>query len=142
MHASSQSPPRRRSPNSHNGQMRWFRDLASPSESSPLIDRGRIFFGSESGTVYALNDSDGRLLWDYHAAGAVKASPTLSGGNLYFGDYSGHIQAISERNGRLIWRSGSGGTVLGSGTLYSKCAVYYGPGVPCQTHGPIYRYDA
>jgi outer membrane protein assembly factor BamB len=128
--------------NSHNGQVRWFRSLPSPTESSPLIDRGRIFFGSQNGTVYALNDSNGKVLWSYHASGAVKASPTLSGGVLYFGDYSGHVQAISERDGRRIWSSGSGGTLLGSGTFYSTCAVLFGRVFLGNTDGRIYAYDA
>jgi outer membrane protein assembly factor BamB len=128
--------------NSGNGAVRWLRQLPSPSESSPLIDRGKIFFGSQAGTVYALDDSNGRLLWTYHAGGAVKASPTLSEGALYFGDYSGHVQAISERNGHLLWRSGSGGTLLGSGTFYSTCAVFYGRVFLGNTDGRIYAYDA
>ena len=34
---------------------RWSRDLPSASESSPLVDHGKLFFGSQNGTVYALN---------------------------------------------------------------------------------------
>lgn len=128
--------------NSATGQLRWFRSLPSPSESSPLIDRGKIFFGSQSGTVYALNDSNGRLLWTYRAQGAVKASPTLSGGLLYFGDYSGHVQAISEQTGRRVWRSSSEGALLGSGTFYSTAAVFYGRVFLGNTDGRIYAYDA
>jgi outer membrane protein assembly factor BamB len=128
--------------NSRNGAIRWLRPLPSGTESSPLIDKGKIFFGSQSGTVYALDDRNGRLLWAYHAAGSVKASPTLSGGILYFGDYSGHVQAVSEASGRQIWRSGSGGTLLGSGTFYSTAAVYYGRVFLGNTDGRIYAYDA
>ena len=36
-----------------------------------------MFFGSQSGLVYALNARDGSVVWTYHAPGAVKASPTL-----------------------------------------------------------------
>src|SRR5438093_896914 len=83
--------------------------LSSRAESSPLLDHGKLFFGSEGGTVYAMGANDGHVIWTYHADGAVKASPSLSGGLLYFGDYSGHVQAVSERTGRLQWKSGSGG---------------------------------
>jgi outer membrane protein assembly factor BamB len=136
------SPGRLVAVNSGNGKVRWLRNLPAGSESSPLIDRGRIYFGSQSGTVYALDDTNGHLLWTYHAEGAVKASPTLTGGLLYFGDYSGHVQAVSERTGHLIWRSGSGGTLLGSGTFYSTCAVFYGRVFLGNTDGRIYAYDA
>jgi outer membrane protein assembly factor BamB len=124
------------------GAIRWSRALPSQSESSPLVDHGRVFFGSQNGTVYALDASDGNVIWTYHAAGSVKASPSLSSGVLYFGDYSGHLQAISERTGRRLWISGSGGALLGSGTFYSTAAVIYGRVYLGNTDGRIYAYDA
>ena len=101
-----------------------------------------VFFGSQNGTVYALNIHNGNPIWTYHAAGAVKASPTLSGGVLYFGDYSGHVQAISEQTGRRLWISGSEGALLGSGTFYSTAAVIYGRVFLGNTDGRVYAYDA
>jgi outer membrane protein assembly factor BamB len=127
---------------SKTGDILWSRYLPSPSESSPLLDEGRIFFGSQAGTVYALSAHDGHVIWSYHAAGSVKASPTLSDGKLYFGDYSGHLQAISEKTGKLVWRSGSAGALIGSGTFYSTSAVFYGRVFLGNTDGRIYAYDA
>jgi outer membrane protein assembly factor BamB len=124
------------------GSIRWSRDLPSASESSPLVDRGKLFFGSQNGTVYALNARNGKVIWTYHAAGAVKASPSLSDGVLYFGDYSGHVQAIGERTGRRLWVSGSGGALLGSGTFYSTAAVFFGRIFLGNTDGRVYAYDA
>jgi outer membrane protein assembly factor BamB len=125
-----------------NGSTRWSRDLPSASESSPLIDHGKLFIGSQNGTVYALDAGDGSVIWTYHAAGAVKASPTLSAGVLYFGDYSGHVQAIGERTGRRFWVSGSEGALVGSGTFYSTAAVFYGRVFLGNTDGRVYAYDA
>jgi outer membrane protein assembly factor BamB len=128
--------------NSANGRTRWSRGLPAPSESSPLLDGDRLFFGTQNGLVYALNARNGNILWTYHAEGAVKASPTLSDGVLYFGDYSGHVQAISEQTGRRLWSSGSEGALLGSGTFYSTAAVVYGRVFLGNTDGRIYAYDA
>jgi len=128
--------------NAATGQTRWTRGLSSPSESSPLLDGDRIFFGSQGGTVYAMNARNGNLLWTYHAGGSVKASPTLSEGKLYFGDYSGHVQAVSEDSGRRVWLAGSEGALLGSGTFYSTCAVVYGRVFLGNTDGRVYAYDA
>jgi outer membrane protein assembly factor BamB len=124
------------------GRPLWSRDLPSPSESSPLVYRGMLFFGSQNGTVYALSAHNGSVLWTYHASGAVKASPTLSGGVLYFGDYSGHVQALDARTGRRLWDSGSEGALLGSGTFYSTAAVMYGRVFLGNTDGRVYAYDA
>jgi outer membrane protein assembly factor BamB len=128
--------------NYFNGQIDWSRDLPSPSESSPLFDHGKLFFGSQNGTVYALNAHNGNVIWTYPAQGSVKASPTLQNGVLYFGDYSGHVQAISEQNGHRIWIAGSGGALIGSGTFYSTAAVMYGRVFLGNTDGRIYAYDA
>ncbi len=140
--ASGGSPGRVYALNSATGQTRWSRGLPSPSESSPLLDRGKLFVGSQSGVVYALNARNGNVLWTYQAGGAVKASPTLSEGRLYFGDYSGHLQAVSEQTGRAAWVSGSEGALLGSGTFYSTPAVVYGRVFLGNTDGRIYAYDA
>jgi outer membrane protein assembly factor BamB len=136
------SPGRIIALNSANGQVRWWRALPSGSESSPLLDDGRVFFGSQNGTVYALDDRNGDVVWAYHAHAAVKASPTLSGGALYFGDYSGRLQAVSEQTGRRLWVSKSEGALLGSGTFYSTAAVVYGRVFLGNTDGRIYAYDA
>jgi outer membrane protein assembly factor BamB len=125
---------------SHGHQL-WSRDLPSRCESSPLLDHGKLFFGTEDGTVYALDARTGRQLWRYRAAGAVKASPSLSGGVLYFGDYAGNVQAVRERDGHRLWLSGSGGALLGSGTFYSTAAVVYGRVFLGNTDGRVYAYD-
>ena len=124
------------------GSVRWTRDLPSRSESSPLLDRGKLYFGSENGTVYAVNAHNGNVLWTYHAAGAVKASPTLAGGRLYFGDYAGYVQAIRESDGRRVWRSGGDGGLLGGSTFYSTPAAVFGRVFVGGTDGRVYAYDA
>jgi outer membrane protein assembly factor BamB len=139
---SSGSPGRVWALDAKTGGVRWSRGLPARAESSPMLDGGRLIFGTESGTVYALNARDGSVIWTYHAGGAVKASPTLSQGVLYFGDYSGHIQAVSERTGRQLWSSGSEGALLGSGTFYSTSAVVYGRVFLGNTDGRVYAYDA
>lgn len=124
-----------------NGHIRWSRDLPSRAESSPLLDKGRIYFGTQDGTVYALDAHTGKQVWTYHAAGAVKASPSLWNGVLYFGDYSGQVQAVRESDGHRVWISGSEGAPLGSGTFYSTPAVIYGRVFLGNTDGRVYAYD-
>jgi len=110
------------------GHTRWSLKIRSRVESSPLLDSGRLYFGSEDGTVYALRASDGAVRWRYRASGAVKGGLALKDGKLFFGDYGGKVQAIRQADGRRLWRSNSAGTKLGlrSGRFYSTPAVAYG----------------
>src|SRR5439155_19226946 len=55
------------------GKVLWSKRLASASESSPLAHDGRLWLGSQDGTVYCLLAKTGRILWRYKAGGAVKA---------------------------------------------------------------------
>ena len=71
------------------GKILWKRLLPSRSESSPLFDGDRVYFGSENGTVYNVRAGDGAVRWTFKASGAVKAGLALANGKLYFGDYTG-----------------------------------------------------
>ncbi|HEY2637119.1 MAG TPA: PQQ-binding-like beta-propeller repeat protein, partial [Solirubrobacteraceae bacterium] len=126
-----------------NGKIIWSRDLPSRAESSPLLLHGRIYFGSENGTVYALNARTGHQVWTYHAAGAVKAGLAYDRGTLYFGDYAGEVYALKASNGGVVWKSGSsGGYAGGSGQFYSTPAAAYGRVYVGNTDGRMYSFAA
>ncbi|MEA2289731.1 MAG: hypothetical protein QOD55_1728 [Solirubrobacteraceae bacterium] len=110
------------------GRTRWSRRIRSRVESSPLLDGGRLYFGSEDGTVYAMRAGDGAVRWRYRASGAVKGGLALDRGRLYFGDYGGNVHAIRQRDGSRIWRTSSAGSALGlrAGRFYATPAVAYG----------------
>jgi outer membrane protein assembly factor BamB len=116
--------------------------LPAASESSPVIDRDRVVFGSQDGTVYALSAGTGHTIWSYSAAGAVKASPTLSGGRVFFGDYSGHVTALDADTGRPLWVELAPGTDVGSSTFYSTAAASNGRIFLGNTNGAVYAYRA
>ncbi len=46
-----------------NGRERWRFYAGGPVRFAPVIDRGRVFFGSDDGKVYALSLNDGKLIW-------------------------------------------------------------------------------
>jgi outer membrane protein assembly factor BamB len=127
------------------GHTRWSRRLGSRTESSPLVDRGKVYFGTENGSVYALDAHDGSVLWRYRAGGAVKGGLTFDEGRrrLYFGDYGGSVHSIRSRNGQRVWhaKSRSGPLGLGRGAFYSTPAVAYGRVYIGSTNGNVYSYD-
>ena len=126
------------------GRTRWSRKLPSRAESSPLVDRNRIFFGTEDGTVYALRASDGSVRWRARAAGAVKGALALDAGKLYFGDYGGKVHAIRRTNGAKVWETSpsSGPLGIGDGNFYSSAAVDYGRVYIGSTNGDVYSFSS
>jgi outer membrane protein assembly factor BamB len=126
------------------GSTRWSRRLPSRSESSPLIDHGRVFIGSEDGTVYSLRARDGVVRWRAQAAGAVKGAIALDAGKLYFGDYGGRVHALRRSDGKKVWESapGSGALGIGAGNFYSSAAVEYGRVYIGSTNGTIYSLSS
>jgi outer membrane protein assembly factor BamB len=123
------------------GKILWSKPLSSRSESSPLVHNGRVIFGSEGGTVYALDAKSGKRDWTYSAGGAVKGSPTLSDqGVLFFGAYGGTVHAVRARDGAKIWSKSAGGG-LRSGNFYATAAVAYGRVFIGSTDGRAYSFS-
>ena len=79
--------------------------------SQPSIAGGVIFFGSETGIVYALDSLTGCTWWTYKAMAEVRNAiavdldsndlPT----NLYFGDFEGRIYRLNAKTGEQVWVS-------------------------------------
>ena len=124
------------------GAIRWSRALPSPSESSPLVDHGMVFFGSQNGTVYALNIHNGSVDLDLPRRRRGQGQPdALRRGALLrrlLRARPGDLRA--DRSPALD--RGSEGALLGSGTFYSTAAVIYGRVFLGNTDGRIYAYDA
>ncbi len=125
------------------GRALWRRDLPGRAESSPLVIDGTVYFGCESGELFALNARNGHTRWVTQLGGAIKAAPAYYGGKLFVGDYGGHMNAVDAKTGKLVWQSGSLGPGLGaSGQFYSTPAVAYGRVYAGNTDGRVYSYDS
>ena len=79
------------------------------SKSAPVVDEERVYFGSDSGNFWALNQKDGTVSWKYkvgpHALGkSIFSSPALHEGTVYFGSYDGNVYALSAETGKPKWK--------------------------------------
>jgi orotate phosphoribosyltransferase len=94
----------------------WRFRAAHPSlfhvvpKSQPAIDSDTVYFGTDKGIFYALNQKDGTVKWSFqtekHSKGkGIFSSPALSGGVVYFGAYDGNIYALSAVDGKKKWVS-------------------------------------
>ncbi len=126
------------------GKVVWSRPVPAGTESSPLVWGKTVYFGDQSGIVYALNVYTGRLLWTYKASSAVKGGPALWDGKLFFGDYAGRAYALNPANGHQLWAVSTSGTHFGfgSGNFYATPAVAFGRVYMGNTDGRVYSFAA
>jgi polyvinyl alcohol dehydrogenase (cytochrome) len=76
----------------------------------PAIADGRLFFGTQDGTVYSLDARTGCTYWTFKSGATVRSAVVLeksSGGRsvAYFGDTQANAYAIDAQNGELLWKT-------------------------------------
>ncbi|HXJ94763.1 MAG TPA: PQQ-binding-like beta-propeller repeat protein [Terriglobia bacterium] len=79
---------------------------ASATYGQPTVFAGRLYAGSEDGTVYSLDADAGCIYWTYQASDTVKTAVSVSsdGRLAYFGDTEGNVYAVATSNGSLVWK--------------------------------------
>jgi polyvinyl alcohol dehydrogenase (cytochrome) len=82
---------------------------ASVAWSQPTVAGGRVFVGSQNGTVYALDARSGCIRWTFAAQGGVRTAITVDAAagatpvRVYFGDTAANVYAVDAETGRQIW---------------------------------------
>lgn len=59
-----------------------------------LVHDGRVYFGSEDGSLHALDLESGREVFAVSCAGSIYGKPVIRGGLLYFGSTDGSIHSV------------------------------------------------
>jgi len=102
-------------------------------QSSPVVDRGRVYFGSGDGNVYAIDAVSGGLRWKFKTGDVVHSSPAIAGDTLYIGSFDTWLYAIDADRGTERWRFKTGEdpvrhnqTGLTSSPVVVDGTVYFG----------------
>jgi outer membrane protein assembly factor BamB len=120
------------------GKILW-RFRTGPVESSPLLHRGTLYFGSWDRNLYALSvrGRRPRLRWRFPADDEVNTSPAYAGGTIFFATNGGSVYAVDARDGRLKWRATSG-----TEYFYASPTIAYGRVFIGNTDGYVYAFGA
>jgi len=78
-------------------------------KSAPALDDERVFFGTDSGTFYALRQDTGEIVWQFTTSSqpqgkGILSSPVVHSGMVYFGAYDGNVYAFGAEDGNLRWK--------------------------------------
>lgn len=92
-------------------QVKWafgFPDATS-AWSQPTVAGGRVFVGSQNGTVYSLDAKSGCVHWTFSAQSGVRTAPVFgarpggAGHAVYFGDTGANVYALDAASGAQLW---------------------------------------
>lgn len=77
----------------------------------PTVVGGRVFVGSNRGTVYSLDQSTGCILWSFNAGAGVRTAmtvvPAKTAGKyiVFFGDVKSAAHALDAETGKELWKT-------------------------------------
>jgi len=150
-----------------NLKLKWAFGLpnAASMYSQPTVAGGRVFFGADTGYVYALDNKSGCVAWGFKASAGVRNAVSIgpvkghagSSYAAYFGDLRGNVYALDAATGKALWivsvdphplAAVTGSPILHKGRLYVPLASREeaaggGPDYPCCTfRGSIVALDA
>jgi orotate phosphoribosyltransferase len=76
-------------------------------KSFPATQDGRIYFGSDSGSLWCLQTTNGEVAWKFETRGSGKkgiwSSPAIAGSSVVFGAYNGSVYSLNSVTGREQW---------------------------------------
>lgn len=135
------------------------------TNAQPTVVGGRLYVGSENGTIYSLDAKTGCFYWTFKADAWVRTAPVVgaskaapSGTLVYVGDYRANVYAIDAHTGALVWRQRvdahpqtriTGAPTLVDGRLYVPISGIAQEGTPnnpalpcCDIRGSVVSVDA
>jgi outer membrane protein assembly factor BamB len=85
-------------------QPRWTFKTGDAIWSSPTVDRGVVYFGSNDSAIYALDAARGARKWRTTTGGWVMGQPTIDDAFLYALSDDGLLYKLDAHTGRIVWR--------------------------------------
>lgn len=98
--------------NKNTHKISWSKDI-SGIESTPSVVDGKIYFGSNNGHVYGLNNETGDETLKVELKGEIKSSPLVVNNTIYIGSTDNKIYAL-DLNGNEKWTYTTGDSVISS----------------------------
>jgi polyvinyl alcohol dehydrogenase (cytochrome) len=93
-------------------ELKWAFGLpiTTSAYAQPIVVNGKLFVGSDSGYMYALDAVTGCVYWSFQAKAGVRSTPMVAPAKpgssqtaLYFGDIHGNVYSVDTSNGELLW---------------------------------------
>jgi polyvinyl alcohol dehydrogenase (cytochrome) len=83
----------------------------SSAAAQPTVVGGRVFVGSNRGTVYSLDQSTGCIIWSFSTGAGVRTAMTVAPAKtpgkyiVFFGDMRSSAHALDAETGKELWKT-------------------------------------
>lgn len=77
---------------------------------SVAVDKGKVYFGANDGSVYCLNDADGKLVWEFKVKNPEDkarkhfTTPVIANNKVYVGGADKMLYCFDAENGKKEWQ--------------------------------------
>ncbi|MDP2920015.1 MAG: PQQ-binding-like beta-propeller repeat protein [Dehalococcoidia bacterium] len=89
------------------------------------VSGGKVFFGSTTGAVFALNAADGFKEWSTDLGQKIWSAPAVDGTTLYISTFNKKLIALSSTDGTKKWEFETEGAISATPVI-SNNLVYFG----------------
>ena len=100
------------------GDELWSTDLSDPKNERGFFEKrhsallnggptsgdGKVFYGSENGFLFALEENTGKLLWQSKIKGEIIAAPAVYSNIVVVNSASGELKAFNTDSGEELWK--------------------------------------
>jgi outer membrane protein assembly factor BamB len=113
------------------GRVEWEQKLDGMLN-QPSFERDRIFIGSNTNLLFALDNETGRIAWKWKTGGDVIGTAADGRGGAYYASLDNVVRAVNRGNGNQRWikeiptRPALPPQVLGDGVKYEQIVVLTG----------------
>jgi outer membrane protein assembly factor BamB len=113
------------------GRVEWEQKLDG-TLNQPSFARDRIFIGSNTNFLFALDNATGRVAWKWKTGGDVIGTAADNKGGAYYASLDNVVRAVNRSNGNQRWikeipaRPALPPQVLGDGVKYEEIVILTG----------------
>lgn len=89
----------------------WAFNADGAVNTSVTLDGGKVYFGSNGGVLYALNEADGSLVWETRISAIERGAnkqftvPLVVEGKMYVGGANRQVYCLDTTSGSILWQT-------------------------------------
>ena len=81
----------------------WTFSSSGPVTAEAAIVNGRVYVGTNKGTLHCLSGDSGKELWHFDTKDAITAAPAVAGARVYLSSNDGRLYALAADTGAELW---------------------------------------